>query len=138
MGIHSVSGESVSPPLPPGIRIPLHQQFIPRRLPAPLHSKLSNPSASDLQGPLPRPCGALPPESHQDFAFEPGVDSRHPVRENLRRVRLALSTAGFISIPILRLVKLDCTNLPKHLCSEGPCQSRISRRKPPIGTACER
>ena len=35
-------------------------RFIPRRLPAPLLSKLSNPSASDLQRPLPRPCDALP------------------------------------------------------------------------------
>jgi len=35
-------------------------RFIPRRLPAPLLSKLSKPSASDLQRPLPRPCDALP------------------------------------------------------------------------------
>jgi len=42
------------PGLYPSIR------FIPRRLPAPLLSKLSNPSASDLQRPLPRPCDALP------------------------------------------------------------------------------
>src|SRR5205807_5942854 len=50
MGIRPVSRESVKPQYSHrDSHSPLHQQFTPRRLPAPLHSGLSKPSSSDSQ-----------------------------------------------------------------------------------------